>query len=176
MGMKHVNDTWWGDPVEPVLTPLSTLGCDDFECALLAIIRDLTLTCRHPEQQTWVTVYGAAGKRWGVRTGLPLVHGLSQIVVALLRVTGGDVHILDETDDFTRTVATRDEQLLLLMIHQLRRNHLQAGCDFLLDLLHGQMDADLMQQVLAFAQRHSCGRPQTRRHDGVLDGHLRVVR
>ena len=64
----------WDDLGEQALIPLSQIGCDAFECALLPIIRDLTLTCRCPEGKSWIPIYGDAEKRWGARTGLPLVH------------------------------------------------------------------------------------------------------
>jgi len=166
----------WDDLGDQALIPLSQIGCDAFECALLPIIRDLTLTCRCPEGKSWIPIYGDAEKRWGARTGLPLVHRLSQIVVTLVRIKGNALDVLNPADQSMRALVTRDEQLLLLMIHHMRRKHLHAGCDFLLDLVDGDMDAELMEEALRFAERHSCGAPQTRKHDGVLGGRLRVVR
>lgn len=175
MTTNSVSNFWWAEPAKPDLTPVSQIGCDAFERALLPIIRNLTITCIHPERLSWISTYEAAGKHWGVRTGFPLVHGLSQIVVALLRVKGEHLDVLININDLTRDLATRDEQMLLLIIHQLRRNHFYAGCDFMLDLVNGQMDTVLMDEVLAFAQRHSCGTPQLQKHDGPIGQGLRLV-
>lgn len=174
MGARHTSD--FGQEVfsEPALLPLSHLGCDAFECALLPLIRKLTHSCIVPDQGSWLPVYGMAEKLWGARTGLPLVYGLSQIVVSLIRLKGEELQILYAFDEETQGV-TRDEQLLLLMIHHLRRQHDQAACDFLLDLLDGDMDGTLLEEAQAFASRHSCGDPLIYTHDGVQGSHLRVI-
>ena len=86
MVAKSISRTWRDDHSDPVLLPLGKIGCDTFECALLPMIRQLTMTCVNPDMGTWLPVYGRAEKLWGARTGLPLVHGLSQIVVSLVRI------------------------------------------------------------------------------------------
>ncbi|MEM9631486.1 MAG: hypothetical protein AAGA50_09185 [Pseudomonadota bacterium] len=171
---KSVEVSGWDEPSEPLLLPLSNVGCDEFERALLPIVRDLNMTCVNPDMGNWLPVYGRAEKLWGAQTGLPLVYGLSQIVVSLVRIKGEKLDILIASDAWAQGV-THHEQLLLLMIHHMRRGHTQAGCDFLLDLLDGEMDTKLMNEALAFARRHSCGTPLLHTHDGVVGNRLRAV-
>ncbi len=92
-----------------------------------------------------------------------------------MRVKGARLQVLDRTDTAHATEVTRDERLLLLLLHQLRRNHVAAGHDFLLDLTEGEMDWELMTLALDFARRHSCGTPREVRHDGTTGPHLLVV-
>ncbi|MFE3836450.1 hypothetical protein [Pseudogemmobacter sonorensis] len=161
------------DPAQAGLMPLHVIGCDDFERALLPLLRALMQTCRNPRGRSWNAVYGAASARWGTRTGLPLAYDLARISEALLRVKGDRLRMLDGTADAARV--TRDERLLLLLLHQLRRNHVAAGQDFLLDLTEGEMDAELMALASGFARRHSCATPREIRHDGPVGPHLRPV-
>lgn len=174
MVVKSVSKNWRDERSDPALLLLSKIGCDAFERALLPIIRQLTSSCRSPNMGNWLPIYGHAEKLWGVRTGLPLVYGLSKIVVSLLRIKGDAFRILPPSDDTSNEV-TADEQLLLLLIHHLRRGHVNAGCDLLLDLVDGEMDEELMEQAREFAQRHSCGQPLTHTHEGVVGSHLRLV-
>lgn len=155
------------------LMPLHTIGCDPFEEALLPILRDLVQTCRAPDGRTWNTAYGVAAATWGPWTGLPLADGLARIAEALTRAKGARLHVLCETE--APEAVTRDERLLLLLLHQLRRSHTAAGYDFLMDLTDGKVDSVLMEHALDFAARHSCGPPRTLRHDGTVGPRLRVV-
>lgn len=163
------------DPAHAELLPLHVIGCDAFEQALLPLLRELMETCRNPEGRSWNVVYSAAASRWGARTGLPLAYGLARISEALLRVKGDRLQVLEGSDTAHAAEVTRDERLLLLLLHQLRRNHVEAGQDFLLDLTEGEMDRPLMTLALEFARRHSCGAPREVRHDGAAGPHLRVV-
>lgn len=153
------------------LLPLRLIGCDAFEQALLPLVRDLMETCRNPEGRTWAPAYNAAAMLWGARTGLPLAYGLARISQALVRVRGDRLQMLDAGD----ADVTRDERLLLLLLHQFRRNHLAAGNDFLLDLTEGEMDAELSDLTLDFARRHSCGTAREIGADGPTGPHLRAV-
>ncbi len=157
------------------LLPLHVIGCDAFEQALLPLLRGLVETCRNPGRCSWDSAYIAAASRWGVRTGLPLAYGLAHISDALLRVKGEKLQTLGMADTAHAAEVTRDERLLLLLLHQLRRNHVEAGCDFLLDLTEGEMDEELMALALDFGRRHSCGAPREVRHDGTAGPHLLVV-
>ncbi|MFC3058660.1 hypothetical protein [Paenirhodobacter populi] len=162
------------DPDHAELLPLHVIGCDAFERALLPLLRDLMETCRNPDGRSWNAVYGAAASRWGARTGLPLAYGLARISEALLRVKGERLQMLDAADTAHAAEVTRDERLLLLLLHLLRRNHVLAGQDFLFDLTEGKMDKELMALALDFARRHSCGTPREVRHD-TTGPHLRIV-
>lgn len=163
------------DPGFADLLPLERIGCDAFERALLPLVRELAGGCRDPESRSWNLAYGAAAKRWGAQTGLPLAYGLAQIVDALTRIKGDALQVLDHASAVPYAAVTRDEQLLLLFLHQLRREHLAAGCDFMLDLTDGEMDDELMALAIEFARRHSCGNPRERRHDGIVGPKLRVI-
>lgn len=163
------------DPSDTELLPLDVIGCDAFEQALLPLLRGLVETCRNPGRGSWNFAYRAAAARWGVRTGLPLAYGLAHISDALLRVKGDRLQTLDIADTAHAAEVTRDERLLLLLLHQLRRNHVEAGNDFLLDLTEGEMDEELMALALDFGRRHSCGAPREVRHDGTTGPHLLVV-
>lgn len=173
--MQQHDITCHTEPPLPEMLPLQRIGCDAFERALLPLLRDLMETCRHPEGRSWTPVYGAAAALWGARTGLPLAHGLAQISDAVLRIRGESLRVLAASDTDHAEEVTPDERLLLLLLHQLRRNHVAAGQDFLLDLTGGEMDEDLMALALDFAQRHSCGAPRAIRHDGPAGPHLRVL-
>lgn len=162
-------------PADTGLLSLRGIGCDDFERALLPLLRDLMQTCRHPEGRSWTPVYGAAAARWGARTGLPLANGLAQISAALSRVTGKRLQMLSGSDTSHADQVTSDERLVLLLLHHLRRNHVAAGQDFLLDLTGGEMDEELMALALEFGHRHSCGAPRTIRYDGSSGPNLRSV-
>lgn len=163
------------DTGDDALLPLHDIGCDAFEQALLPLVRDVMHTCRDPEAPSWHVAYGVAASVWGARTGLPLAHGLAQIAQALLRVKGERLRMLTTADPAHVTAVTDDERLLLLLLHQLRRNHINAGHDFLLDLTEGEMDDELMALALDFARRHSCGTARDIRHDGRDGPHLRPV-
>lgn len=171
IGADHMWDSIEADTV----TPLSLVGLDAFEQNLLAIIRDLAVTCFNPERQTWIPVYAKAEQLWGVRTGLPLVHHLAQIVVSLVRIKGKRLHFLDNSDPRAQDVATYDEQQLLLMLHHLRRQHVNAACDFMLDLVDARMDEQLMQDALRFGKRHSCAPARAYNHKGAIGPNLRPV-
>lgn len=158
----------------PEVLPLAIIGCDAFECALLPLVRELMETCRDPRTHSWSPVYSAAAARWGAQTGLPLAYGLARISEALMRVRGDRLQML-AADPAHETEVTRDERLLLLLLHQLRRNHVAAGQDFLLDLTEGEMDRDLLACAQEFAQRHSCGTPREIGHDGPIGQRLRLV-
>lgn len=163
------------DTAEAALLPLHAVGCDDFECALLPLLRDLMATCRNPDGPSWIPVYGAAAKRFGVRTGLPLADGLARIATALLRVRGARLHMLAGADTDHAAAVTQDERLLLLLLHLLRRDHVGAAGDFLFELTDGGMDEDLMASAVDFARRHSCGAARVIRHDGPAGPHLRPL-
>lgn len=163
------------DPSPADLLPLDRIGCDAFERALLPLVRDLAVGCRDPESRSWNLAYRAAARRWGAQTGLPLAYGLAQIVTALTRIKGDALQVLDHDGGAPQAAVTRDEQLLLLLLHQLRREHLNAGCDAMLDLTDGEMDDELMALALDFARRHSCGTPREHRHDGIVGPRLRVI-
>lgn len=155
--------------------PLHGIGCDPFEQALLPLLREVMKTCRDPERHTWNGAYGTAAAIWGARTGLPLAYGLARIAQALLRVKGARLHVLDGSGPEQVRAVTDDERRLLLLLHQLRRNHIAAGHDFLLELTEGESDDELMALALDFARRHSCGAARDIHHDGPSGPHLRPV-
>lgn len=163
------------DLAYPEMLPLRMIGCDDFERALLPLLRDLIETCRNPDGRSWTPVYGAAAARWGAQTGLPLAYGLARLSEALLRVKGDRLWMLARDDNVRAAKVTPDERLVLLLLHHLRRSHVAAGTDFLLDLTDGEMDEALMACALDFARRHSCGAPREIGQDGRTGPHLRAV-
>ena len=166
----------WSDIETPALVRLSDIGCDGFECALLPMVRDLTITCLEPECQSWIPVYNKAHDLWGPRTGLPLVNTLAQIVVALIRVRGAQLNVLHSRKDRQDAFVTQDEQCFLLALHHFRRQHQNAAGDFLLELTGGLYDRELWWQCLAFGQRHSCGEALPRHADEGRFTGLHVVR
>ena len=73
-----------------------------------------------------------------------------------------------------RPEVTRDERLPLLLLHQLRRNHVEAGNDFLPRSTEGEMDEEPWRTDFwspAFLVRA----PREVRHDGKTGPHLLVV-
>ncbi|WP_010141609.1 hypothetical protein [Oceanicola sp. S124] len=171
--MHHATAKPWQDSgPEAEIQPLHLVGCDPFERALLPLLRSLMETCRDPETHTWNAVYREAAGIWGAARGLPLAYGLAHIAEALLRVRGDRLCICPAPG---AEGVTRDERLLLLLLHQLRRQHLAAGQDFLLDLTEGEMDDELMQRALDFARAHSCGTPRAIGSEGVIGPRLRLI-
>ncbi|TXR54935.1 hypothetical protein FME95_02535 [Reinekea thalattae] len=139
------------------------------------MIRALAHSCLDPKAPNWLSVYARAEQQFGSRTGLPLVNGLAQITVSLLRIKADDLQILPSSESIESEKVLPDERLILLMIHHMRRNHFIAGYDFLMELLLGEVDDELLEQAHSFANRHSCGEQQPRSHKGIIGKRLRLV-
>lgn len=130
---------------------IGELGLDDFEHGLLIVLRYIF----RPEGAD-CTPYLIAVERWGEEVGLPVAYRLINLAAALNHCKS-DLKFKDPLCLDQRVSATRDEVLVLLMLHHMRRDQTSAARHCIEELTGGRMDPHLIRIGLSFAFRFSCG-------------------
>ena len=151
---------------------LGDLDCDAFERDLLPVIRNLLDAARRPEGEGWHLAFAIAAERWGETPGPGIAWLLQKVLRAILRVRPAGLAFQPPLSVEARARVTRDEWLLVLMLHHMRRGQTARARDLVWQVTEGRMDPDVIRAALAFAARFSCG-PVA---GGARRPHLRVVR
>lgn len=98
------------------LQRVSSLGLDEFERGVLAIIRQFLLAHETPETQAWYRAFLISVERWGEAVGLAAAHGLSKFVKAVLRFRADGLVFQDPLSTQARDYATDDEALMMAVL------------------------------------------------------------
>lgn len=137
----------------PDAIPVASLGLDDFETGLLAVMRHFLTAFARPESQAWQSAYAGAAERWGAARGPQVAHGLLAVIQTVRQVRREDFHYANPMCQSCREQATAEEAAFCLMIHAMRRDRADLARGAVLDLTGGRMDPMLIQVALAFAAR-----------------------
>ncbi len=134
--------------------PVETLGLDDFETGLLAVLRHFLTAFAHPESHAWQTAFRVAGERWGEARGPQIAMGLLQVLHSMRGARRSSFEFANPLCVTCRTQATGTEAAFLHMLQAMRRDRTDLARNAVLILTEGTMDAGLIQSALAFAARH----------------------
>lgn len=141
------------------LKPVADLPIDDFEVALLPLVRHFTLALSGESPKGWKTAYGLAAERWGTPIGLSVAHEIGKLVAALEETRGTLPRVQDPLSMDARLLVTLDERFFLLMVHHMRRDETADARDAVWALTEGRILAPFIRQALSFAARHSLVAP-----------------
>ena len=135
---------------------LNDLGFDPFEAGVLAVARYLFCAEVEPERRTWFVALSVATERWGPDIGLPVAFALAKLVRALHDVRANmafhDPYVPD-----SRVRVTRDEAMMMRMLHHMRREETAVAREAEDALTHGCMDPYVIRAALALAGRFGTG-------------------
>lgn len=151
------------------LKPVADLPIDDFEAALLPLLRHFTWALSGDSPKGWQTAYGLAAERWGAPIGLSVAHEIGKLVTALEQTRGALPRVQDPLSMDARLLVTLDEKYFLLMVHHMRRDETADARDAVWALTEGRALAAFIRQALSFAAGHSLVAP-------VVSGRAPVLR
>ncbi|WP_395172698.1 MULTISPECIES: hypothetical protein [Roseibium] len=150
------------------LTLAADLPIDDFEIALLPLLRHFTLTLSGEKPKGWQIAYGLAAERWGAPIGLSVAHEIGKLVAALETARGSFPKVQDPLCIDARLLVTLDEEYFLLMVHHMRRDETADAREAVWALTEGHTLAAFIRQALGFAARHSLVAPRVSRRRPIL--------
>ena len=127
--------------------PVETLGLDDFETGLLAVLRHFLTAFAHPESQAWQTAFRVAGERWGEARGPQIAMGLLQVLHSMRGARRASFAFANPLCVTCRTQATGTEAAFLHMLQAMRRDRTDLARNAVLILTEGTMDAGLIQSA-----------------------------
>lgn len=133
--------------------PVETLGLDDFETGLLAVLRHFLTAYARPESQAWQSAFQIAAERWGQARGPQIAMSLLPVLQALRGARRGDFAFANPLCLICRDHATGTEAAFMGMIQAMRRDRTAQARAAVLILAEGIMDPGLIQAALAFAAR-----------------------
>lgn len=134
--------------------PVGTLGLDEFETGLLAVMRHFLTTFAQPETQGWQAAFMIAGQRWGEARGPQIAMGLLSVLQSLRGARRGDFGFANPLCPECRAHATGTEAAFLRMLQAMRRDRADLAREAVLVVSEGTMAPGLIQAALAFAARH----------------------
>lgn len=140
------------------LTPIDSLGFDEFELGLLAVLRHFSKSYEAPEKQTWQHAYLIAAERWGERIGLSSAYALMKVIQAVSRCRPTGLDVQDPLCLSAKNFVTEDEFALIGMLHHMRRDEAQQARKFIQILAFGRNDPAIIHAGLSFAHRFSLGK------------------
>ncbi|MEY8828229.1 hypothetical protein AB9K34_07410 [Sedimentitalea sp. XS_ASV28] len=141
----------------PNVLHISQLQCDDFERAVLPMARHLVLSLTQPEHHCWHRAFVIAVEQWDESVGLSVAYHLQKLVRALLHCRTEGLTFQDPLCIDDKHTVTRDEWLLIGMIHNMRRDQTPEARDCVYQITRGRMDPVVIRTALQFATRFSCG-------------------
>ncbi|MEM0947466.1 MAG: hypothetical protein AAGB07_18535 [Pseudomonadota bacterium] len=142
-----------------VLKAVADLPIDEFEAALLPLLRHFTLVLSGKNPNGWQTAFGLAAERWGAPIGLPVAHEIGKLVAALEETRGSLPRVQDPFCTDARLLVTRDEERFLLLIHHMRRDNTAGARDAVWALTDGHALSAFIRQALSFAAKHTLVAP-----------------
>lgn len=134
--------------------PVETLGLDEFETGLLAVLRHFLTAFARPETQGWQTAFAVSAQRWGEAKGPQIAMGLLSMLQSLRGSRRGDFDFANPLCTTCRAYATGTEADFLRMVQAMRRGRTDLARKAVLALSEGTMEPGLIQAALAFAARH----------------------
>ncbi|MEM9974205.1 MAG: hypothetical protein AAF771_08500 [Pseudomonadota bacterium] len=140
---------------------LEALELDQFDLGLLSLTRHFLSTFATPAVQSWGHAYSIAVERWGETVGLSVAHALQKVLRAVLEARENPVTHHDPFSPEARLYATSDEESLLRMLRNMRRDETAKARDAVEELTGGVMDPHVIRAGLAFATRFSDGYQRT---------------
>ncbi|MEM1079444.1 MAG: hypothetical protein AAGI09_13045 [Pseudomonadota bacterium] len=141
------------------LKAVADLPIDDFEAALLPLLRHFTLALSGEAPKGWRTAFGLAEERWGTPIGLSVAHEIGKLVAALEETRGSLPFVQDPFCIEARLLITQDEERFLLLIHHMRRDNTAGARDAVWALTDGYSQAAFIRQALSFANKHRLATP-----------------
>jgi hypothetical protein len=151
MGMRSAK-------TEEELALIETLGFDEFELGLLAVLRHFSKSYEMPENQTWQHAYLIAAERWGERIGLSTAYALMKVLQAVCRCRPNGLNVQDPLCAFAKKHVTEDEIAFIGMLHHMRRDETPQARNFVQTLAYGRNDPAIIHAGLSFASRFSLGK------------------
>ncbi len=142
----------------PNLLHINQLQCDDFERAVLPVARHLALSLNQPEHHNWHRAFVIAVEQWDEPVGLSVAYHLQKLVRALWHCRTEGPTFQDPLCIDDKYTVTRDERLLIGMIHNMRRDRTPEARECVYQITEGRMDPVVIRAGLQFAARFSCGR------------------
>ncbi|MBL4916841.1 hypothetical protein [Szabonella alba] len=162
--------------------PVASLGLDEFETGLLAVLRHFLTAFSRPESQAWQSAFRVATERWDLAGGPQIAMGLLPVLQALRGARRQDFIFTDPLCIQCRMQATGCEAAFMRMVQAMRRDRTDIARGAVLELTGGRMEAGLVQAGLAFAARwpatrgNEANQPDLRQtHFAPAHRHLRIV-
>lgn len=134
--------------------PVGSLGLDDFETGVLALLRHLCASLTDPGGHGWRRALTVAAERWQPGAGCRIVLDLLPVLDALASVRRRSFRTMDPLSTSCRALATRDEAALMRLLGAMRRDLTAAARVEVGRLTEGRMEPDLIVAALTFAARH----------------------
>lgn len=147
--------------------PIASLGLDDVETGMLAVLRHFLSALAGTAPQGWVTAMEVAAERWGLADGPRIAHGLVEVLQAVRRARRAAFSFANPLCLTCRTFATADEAALMAMLHWMRRDRTGPARDAVAQVAEGRHDAGLIRAGLALAGRHPAGHETPARQAGL---------
>ena len=142
---------------------LRTIGCDQFELGLLAVLRHIMLALYERDPHGWARAQDIAVERWDEAVGLPTAYLLNRVGLALLDSRGGGPEMMDPLCPHARLKMTDEEMQIMSMLHHMRRDKASGARSAVAFVTRGRMDPDLIRAGLSFAHRFPAGVKPTHR-------------
>ncbi|MFE3837107.1 hypothetical protein [Pseudogemmobacter sonorensis] len=133
--------------------PVASLGLDDFETGLLAVLRHFMTAFARPETQAWQSAFALATELWGGARGPQVAQGLLTVVQVLRQARRADFHYANPLCPECSAMATGEEAALCLMLHAMRRDRADLARGAVMELTDGRIEPGLLQSALAFCAR-----------------------
>lgn len=132
-------------------------GFDEFETALVPVLRHFMTAFTRPDSQAWQFAYSIAAERLGENIGLSAAQAMLKLLRALFQRHPEGVSFRDPLDKAKRDTLTRDEATIIAMLHHMRRDNTAPARQALYDLTDGRMDPGVIRAGLSFARRFHSG-------------------
>lgn len=136
---------------------LRTIGCDDFEFGVLAVLRHIMLGLFEGDPRGWARGHDIAIERWGETVGLPTAHLLNRVAIALADCVEDGPEMMDPLCLDARQRMTSDEMQIMSMLHHMRRDKVSGARNAVAFVTRGRMDPELIRAGLSFAHRFPAG-------------------
>lgn len=158
--MSMVENT---DAVDRPIEALRTIGCDEFEFGVLAVLRHIMLGLFEGDPRGWARGQDIAVERWGEAVGLPTAYLLNKVALALADSREDGPDMMDPLCTEARLKMTDDEMQIMSMLHHMRRDKASGARSAVAFVTRGRMDPELIRAGLGFAHRFPAGVKLTHR-------------
>ncbi|MBO9473087.1 hypothetical protein J7413_05995 [Shimia sp. R10_1] len=154
------------DTLARPIEALRTIGCDEFEFGLLAVLRHIMLGLYEADPHGWTRGQDIAVERWGEAVGLPAAYLLNKVALALAESREDGPEMMDPLCTEARLKMTDDEMQIMSMLHHMRRDKASGARSAVAFVTRGRMDPDLIRAGLSFSHRFPAGVKPTHRKVG----------
>jgi len=137
-------------PTEDAL-PIETLGLDEMERGLLAVLRHFLNSFSEPESQSWQMGFAIAAERWGETSGPRRAMALLTVVQAMRRARPVAFRHANPLCPSCRGFVTPEEASLMRMLQAMRRDWTAEARELVAEVTCGRLDSTLIRTGLSLA-------------------------